>query len=276
MPEDTQQQQGSQSTGSKDEGQTPSGLQPEKEPAKSDGALPENVKERTRKEFEKLKNSNKELKQKLDKLQQTQHPNVLDAYKAKSIDDQAKRAISKNQQNITDQYSNKEIQQLNESFPGIVDKDGYVDPKALNSALAQVRNAEQIARRAEQRVAEYEITNQTKELHSQYPEVDPNSDQFNMDAYELVKKELLDQLMTTGKQDAIKAANKVSKYFRQNKKSKKSDSKKETARRNATVSVGQSGRSAASKNSYSHDELVELSRKGDKRAISERLKAAGY
>lgn len=102
-----------------------------------------------------------------------------------------------------------------------VSEDGVFNASELDKRLSEVEEARKRAEAAErkaqetaERVARFEIDTQKKALYQEYPELDPSNEKFNEEAYDLVKKELLDQMVTTGQQNAVKAASKMSKYFR--------------------------------------------------------------
>lgn len=213
----------------------PEELQPSQKPAE----LPEDASERTKREFEKLKEHNKQLKEKLNTYEKP--PSVLDAYRPSGL------------QNITppsaQQFSNLNQTQVNQAVASFVDENGYVDVAALNSHLeranAQARAAEQRAlvaeqraNRVEDRVSRFEVTQQTERLYQSFPELDPDNSAFDGDAYDLVSKELLDQLVKTGEQDAMKAANKMSRYFRTKKEEDANRQQAIQARDSATSIVG--------------------------------------
>lgn len=193
--------------------------QPEQEDPK-EGELPEGVKERTRKEFEKLKKSNAELKAQLD--QRKNLPSVLDF-------------LSSPQQGVPSEVKQQYMQpvQLTPVYPQmtppapqkeeqrLVDEQGYVNADVLQRELDEAKRARQKAEEAErraleieQRVSRFEIDRETQELYKAYPELDPQSEHFNQDAYELVRNDLTSQLITSGTRDALKSAQKMSRFFR--------------------------------------------------------------
>lgn len=191
--------------------------QPEQE-VPIEGELPEDAKERTRKEFEKLKAHNAELKKQLDERQNL--PSVLDF-------------LSSPQQGVPNEVKQQYMQpvQLPPVYPQmtppvpqeqkLVDEQGYVNTDVLQRELEEAKRArqeaEQARRRAEeaeQRISRFEINQETQVLYNSYPELDPQSEHFNQDAYELVKNDLAAQLINTGKRDAMSSAQRMSKFFR--------------------------------------------------------------
>jgi len=181
--------------------------------------LPEDVKERTKKEFEKLKKSNAELKKQLD--EQKNLPSVLDFLNQskETVGEDVKKQYVQPVQ-MPNIYQQQPPQAVNPE-PSLVDDEGYVNAEVLKKELAAVKEAnkraleaEERARRTEQRISQFEVNAETKNLYKSYPELDPNSESLNKDAYDLVRNELTSQIVNTGKRNAIEAANKMSRYFR--------------------------------------------------------------
>lgn len=192
--------------------------EPTEEAQEVEPELPEDAKERTRKEFEKLKASNAELKRKLDEQQQL--PSVLD-YPGMEMPQISPQVRQQYMQPPTLQMPQFNQQTPQPIAPRLVDEQGYVNASVLEQQLKQAEQArikaEEAERRAfeaQQRIARFEQDNETKALYQQFPELDPHSESFNRDAYDLVKNELTSQIINTGKRDAIMAAEKMSRYFR--------------------------------------------------------------
>lgn len=189
--------------------------------------LPEDAKERTKREFEKLKEHNKQLAEENKKLkgQSQPIPSVLDypGFDVPQVSQEIKQQYM--QPVAMPQFYPQTYQPQQPSQRDLVDEQGYVNADVLNKRLEAsdnaVRRAEEAERRAieaQQRIARFEQDNETKALYQAYPELDPlNSEVFNRDAYELVRNELTSQIVSTGKRNAIEAANKMSKYFRKEK-----------------------------------------------------------
>lgn len=198
------------------EGELSDPEQPTEEPQEG-GELPEDVKERTRKEFEKLKQHNAELKKQLDERQNM--PSVLDFLNGPS-----REVPSQVRQQYIQPVNMPSYQQApppQQPAPQLVDDQGYVNTEVLQRELDEARKAreraeeaERRARDTEERVSRFEINQETQRLYQSYPELDPQSEHFNQDAYELVKNDLTSQLINTGKRDAIKSAERMSKFFR--------------------------------------------------------------
>lgn len=228
MPDDTQ--EGQKDDNVQAEGKQAEGVPTSEKPAENvdEKTALENSKnpERTKEYIEKLKEENRQLK---EQANPTPKKSVLDIFP----DDSQTQQSGQNQQPGSqapagDTYQNLSQSQVNDIYQGLIDKDGYIDPKALeqrlnaaNSAEKQAKEALNRARQAEQRIEKYEQTRQAEQLHETYPELDPYSDSFNQEAYDLVKNEVLNQWASTGKQNAVEAAKKMEKYFRDDKKAQK-------------------------------------------------------
>lgn len=178
----------------------------------TDEELPEDTKERTRQQFEKLKQSNAELKKQLEERQQL--PSVLDYLgQMPEVDPQLVQKYAQLPQQQQQQIQNQ---------PGLLDDSGYLNADVLEQRLAAIEEAQKRAEEAErraieaqQRIARFEQDAEQKRLYAEYPELDPMNENFNKDAYDLVRNELAAQLVNTGQRDALQAAQRMSKYFRQ-------------------------------------------------------------
>lgn len=223
MPEETQkdtkeevqetpqgEEQPEELSASKDPAEDPTEETPEDE-------LPEGTKERTREQFEKLKKSNAELKAELE--QRKQLPSVLDYLNTPNVPE-VKQEVKQQYMQPPQPLTQPQIELPQE--PQLVDENGYIDADALKRELDEAkqarREAEEARRQAlmaQERIAKYEQTSEEAKLYQAYPELDPYNEAFNQDAYELVRNELTSQIVNTGKRDALQAAEKMSKYFRQ-------------------------------------------------------------
>lgn len=253
------------------EGQQQSAIPTENKPTapqtqESDPILPDGVSERTSQEFDKLKAHNKELKDKLAQYEQPkQRGSVLDELRPQQ------------------QFSDLSQTQVDDIAQNFVDENGYVDVAALTKTLKEANDEAKRARveaqQARELVMRYEETDQMKRAHQMFPELDPGSQSFDERFYELVKNELIGQMMR-GEKDVVKAAQKTKDLYT----SKPTDDtkakeeavneykRKVTQREQATDQAGGRGQSDL----VDHDELVRRTRKGDRDALNQRLKASGY
>lgn len=250
------------------EGHAPEDMLASEEP--QEAGLPEDASERTRREFEKLKEHNRKLAEENKALKGgTQTHSLLDEYMA------AQPFVPPTE---LPQVPSLTQQQVQEVAQQLVDEQGYLNTSELDKRLAKAEEAqrkaqlaEEKANRALERVARYEIDNQKKQLHAAYPELDPSSNVFNPDAYELVKNKLLDQLVKTGEQNPIKAAQEMEKFFR---KTPVSPEKQQAiSQRSQAMSVGTTGKTTALSSS-SYDDLRLRSMTSDE-AMDERIRRAG-
>lgn len=253
----------------------------ESRPEESVGELPEDAKERTRQEFEKLKAKNRELAEKLAQFEspKPQRRSAFDQFIP--------------QQLVQPQG---QPQAVPEFQPIVPDENGYVDVEVLNKAnqaiidrMRRLEEQAEIARRkaeeAETKVATYEHTTKTSTVYAQHPYLDPSRDEFDEKFSDLVRKELLDQMVNQGREDYLEAANKVKRDYydpSQNvpqpapikEEVEKVDPKQVNAQKRNQINALQTKSSQQTPTDY--ESLVQRSRLGDKNAIYERLKRAGY
>lgn len=175
--------------------------------------LPEDAKERTKREFEKLKAHNAELKRKLEARESI--PSVLDYLEPGPVPQIPQVQVPQFVPQYQPQYAPPAPQ------PQLVDENGYVNADVLQQRLDAVekatKKAEEAERRAnaaQDRISRFEQDAETKQLYQAYPELDPLSDVYNEKAYRLVKNELSAQIVSSGRRDAMKAAQDMSEYFR--------------------------------------------------------------
>lgn len=233
-----------------------------------EGELPESVKEQTKEQFEKLKAHNKELSEKLSKLEaerQPQYQSVLDELPAQS---QA--------------FQNLSTTQVEDIASGLVDRDGYIDQDLLNKTLreanAKAKRAEDRAMLAEQRIEKFEETQIVRDVHSKHPTLDPYNQNFDRNFYDAVKKEIQGQLQR-GYQDFKAAADKVAAELKARsvdsqaqQKAKEEEQKKVLAQRELANPAG--SRKGFQPGQY--EDLEEGTRKGDTLSIGQLLQANGY
>jgi hypothetical protein len=244
------------------------------------GELPEEVKERTREEFEKLKAKNKELAEKLNTYE-GQMPKKRSALDVFAPPEQ----IAPQQQ--TGQPP-KVVPKVDEIQPITPDENGYIDVGALNQTIAQInernRRAEeqsnlaaQQARLAEDRVSKYEHTEKTLRTYEKHPYLDPNTDAFDEKFSELTKLEIIRQMTEEGTSDYLRAANKVKAEFydptvkevpQPDEKQKENVAKRDQINAISGVQKGEK--------EPEQEFLVSESRKGSRDALYQRLKKSGY
>jgi hypothetical protein len=254
-------------------------------PAEAEGKLPEEVKERTREEFEKLKAKNKEL---ADKLTTYEGPKPK---KRSALDVFAPQEV---QQVPTPQVPPQFAQQAaprpqEEIKPVVPDENGYIDINVLNQTIAQIneRNkrieqqaalANNSARKAEDRISKYEHTEQTLKTYEKHPYLDPNNvEVFDEKFSDLVTLEIIRQMTQEGVSNYLKAANKVKdEYYDPTKKVQAPPDEKQkenVAKRDQINAI--SGVQKGEKEPE-QEYLVSESRRGSRDAVYQRLKKSGY
>jgi hypothetical protein len=279
MPEEVQQDQNEQQpqADAQSEGNVSEEVVASTEPQEP-GDLPETASERTKAEFEKLKEANKRLKEELDaRSSGQQKPSLLETYLdtspfqppvAPQMPQMPQLPIL---QNVSQATAEAEAKKL-------YDEQGYVDANELDRRLSLIAQAEARAKAAEdkankalERVARFEIDSEKKLLHAAYPELDPSSDKFNPKAFELVRDRMLGQLVETGQQNAMKAADEMSELFR---KPQITPQQQQTLeQRSQATSIKPSGTASAAYAS-DFDELRKKSMTSDE-AMDERIRRAG-
>lgn len=195
--------------------ETPEALSTSQQPVVEENQLPEDASDRTKEQFDKLKAHNAELKRQLEEKQQQERstiPSPLQAY----LESPAPVVVPEIRQQYVVQPQQPVVQE-----PELMDEQGYVNTDVLTQRLKRADEAEARAnealRRAQeavQKVSEFEIDQETRALYQAYPELDPSSQVFDRDAYDLVSNELTSQIVKSGRRNAMGAAEKMSKYFR--------------------------------------------------------------
>lgn len=226
--------------------------------------LPEDAPKRTKEQFDKLKQHNAELKRQLEERKQL--PSVLDFLGP---------SVPQVTPEVRNQYLQPQAPSQVTPAPELVDEQGYVNADVLKSELAlakeariKAEEAERRAVEAQQKILRYEQDAATVKLYEQYPELNPQDERFNQDAYDLVRNELTSQIVNTGNRDAIAAATKMSKFFRQQ---PPKNEKVVEQRQQATTATGTNTRQSST---IDLDELKIRSRT-DPNAVAERLRRLG-
>lgn len=229
--------------------------------------LPDEVKERTAQEFEKLKAANKALAEKLAMYEgnKPSPTSVLDELRPNL---ETVSAVTVPQQG-TDQNAQ------------LFDDSGYVDPDLLNKTIAkaneEARRAQEEARKAREEIQRFQESQIVREVHKDFPMLDPNNvDSFDPTFYDFVKNELVGQMMKNGKEDLRAAAAKAASVLGVKQVLKPSEEKaKETVAQRDQVSAPTSAQRGTAQ-PINQDALVAGTQKGDPDAIFKRLQASGY
>lgn len=227
------------------------------------GALPDNASERTRQEFEKLKQHNKELAERLANLEASRGTTPVTTT---TVADELRFPRP---EPVNDADISKTIQDL-------TDKDGYLDEAKLKAVLKKNQDAavvaQQAALAAEERVTKFEEREQMREARGIAPEFDPFNRDYNPEFYDKVVLNLQRMKLKTGKMDIVQATKEVKAELEKS-KNKDKGSEKVVEQRQQINAVPSERRSDTK---YSSDELVLRSRQGDRSAIYDRLKRSGY
>lgn len=238
-------------------------------PAEEVEVLPDSAKEETKEQFEKLKEHNKQLSEKLSKLeaeqQQPKFNSVLDEVPNQS---QALQGLS--------------TAQVEDITKGLMDEQGYIDQDQLSNLLKQqareAQEAKDKAMLAEQRIEKFEETQLVRDVHSKHPALDPyNKEAFNPDFYNQVKKEIQGQL-AKGYQDFQAAADKVAAELKAQSDASATQTTKEEEARKVLAQREQASTTSTGKQSSTggYEDLDEGIRKGDALSIGQRLQANGF
>lgn len=242
---------------------TPTDLPTEDKPADveeqtedSEGSLPDDAKERTKTEFEKLTKANRELKAELEARQGVQKQSVLDSLRPQGVP----QAPPQEQQD------------------DFVDAEGYVDTARLKEKLqraeAEAQRATTTAQQAAQRVARYTETEEMRRVHKDFPTLDPEGKDFDPVYFDLVRDKVISQ-MTQGKQDVYLAAQQLSAIYKSDpQKAKEKQDAEFQATTTAKEQINASGSSAPNR-SASHEDLVRGTMQGDRQSMYERMQKAG-
>jgi hypothetical protein len=231
--------------------------------------LPEDAKERTKREFDKLKQHNKELAEELEKLKTQPKTSAL-----QGIDQGMVQAVAPN-------LSPKEVE---DTIQGLVDENGYLDQALLENTLKQANQkvaqaqaeAQQARLEAKQALSQVNKFGQDREVriaHKRFPNVDPESPKYDPNFFKLVKNELLGAMYEGKKLEFVDACREVAKVYSPKKDDKETKAKaveeyKETVASKSALNPTGSSRPEGR---LTKEDLVEGTRKGDADAIAARL-----
>ena len=242
-----------------------------------EGELPEEVKERTKAEFEKLKEANRLLKQELE-ASRPKPQSVLESLRPQGgqVD---KKEIATLIEDNTDLKGNE----VEDVIKQLVDEDNYLDTDKLKKVLAdnshkmsmaeqRAAKAEEVAKMASEKVTKFEETEQMKRVYQEFPTLNPESENFDERFFQLVRNEMIGQLMENGQQDLTAATKKVMDIYRPGEAEAKKLEAATTQREQASAGVS----AAQGKADLNQEDLVNRTKKGDREAIYARLQASGY
>ncbi len=184
---------------------------PVEQGVEDDLTLPEGVTERTRQQFEKLKARLAEAEAKANPSQASDFgTSVFDAFHPQQTETQPLVDTSS--------YGFLNQQQVDSITSQFVDADGNVDINGVNQALniANQRAAEATQRVAnvEEKLSRMEETQQVKEAHAVFPQLEPGTKDFDPQFFELVRDRLLRNMYEGKKQSLLEVAKNISKGYK--------------------------------------------------------------
>lgn len=216
----------------------------------------EGMSDRTKEQFEKLKQHNAELAAELAATKQT--------VSTKSVLDELHPVVD------------APVSQAEEYT---IDEDGTVDVAQLNRVLREAQQTAQQARQdaleAKQQLQQRAKQEQEGSVHSKYPQLVPGSKDFDPDFFKRVKNELIGQMMD-GKENYMEAADEVAKLFSKSSADEVEQKVEEFKKTSEAKQNINAGNGSANNRTYSDDtDLAKKMREGSLQAFAERLKRAG-
>jgi len=232
--------------------------------------LPEDAKERTKVEFEKLKEHNRQLAEEYERLksQTPPQPSALESL----VNPQMVQTVAPNLNN----------QQVDDIVKGLVDENGYLDQALLENTLRnanqqvaqankKAQEATSIATQALNQVNKFGQDREVRIAHKKFPNVDPESPTYDPNFFKLVKNELLGAMYEGQKLSFVDACRQVSNVYAPSKKDVSvkavEEYKKDVAQKSALNPTGVSHPDTRTSN----QDLIEGTRKGDPASIAARL-----
>lgn len=235
--------------------------------------LPEIPNSRTREQFEKLTEKNKELARKLEEFERKEK------YGNSVLDTPSSQQVPR-----LDDYSHLSQQQAGNIAQDFVDNEGNVDIQGLNSALRNANaRAEQAERRANQVAQSVQQSEQQRQLEEAYKEaewLDPTAEGFDERRYNLVRDRLT-RYYTQGTQprlvnvvrEVLSDLGETSKATAQDKKQAVEEYKKTQTAKAQASNVQPSNVRRQPEQRTGDTNLVVESRRGNSQALRDRLNA---
>ena len=225
----------------------------EVKPTEEKEGLPEDAKERTRQEFEKMREKLREERTRREYLE-----TVFNSMQPKKAEPEIKPIYDPNT--------------------------GLLDENALTDIQRRTLAAEDRAKRAEEAVQSYERNQENKETYAAYPELNPEDDRYNKTLHNLTRSIALDSMVNpndySGKQLSFKEAAQIAKKTmgtsvdQIKKEAAKEAIEQLTPKEQASLeATGSTTRRQQASGSI--EELRRRTQKGDLTATIERLKRAG-
>lgn len=225
--------------------------------------LPSEASERTKEQFDKLKAHNRELADRLRRLEGSPEDSVFDSLRPQPT--MPKLVLPNLTQNQVEDISTK-----------LVDENGYIDQNLLVRTLKEANDratkAETEARRTREDFERMQENEQVKRAHKLFPQLDPKSTDFDPKFYEQVKDKVISTMVKSGTKDLVQAANDVAEWYPLKKEPKESKETEQQVRKIQANAPSQ----GVNKLPSNQDDLVRRTQMGDSSALMERLKRAGY
>lgn len=249
-------------------------------------------KDRTSEQFDKLKQSNQELKEERD-----QYKNLFESLRPSEVPVQTQQTYQQpiNQAPNAQNFANLSQGDVNQVFQSMVDENGYLDGQKLMSTLQamsqRAERAEQAAVNAtkqtqtiQQSLRQKEETQAQQEVYNKYPALNPNdTDNFDPKFWDYVYNELAVKAkkgQMPSESDYMNAANKVYQDFYEGredmtKKDKEKAKQTEDAKRQINATRPRSPMNVGYYANEEDNALVAKVQQGKKGAVAELLKRRG-
>lgn len=221
-------------------------------------SLPESSNDRTKEQFNKLLQRNKELNEKLKSFESS-----------KEIEPEVPAYTSVYETIKSDPYGGVTQQEVD-----YIDEDGTVDIEKLNRDLKALKVSALEARRlAEQAREEVEV----REAHMKHPYLDPQSPEFDPAFFELVKDRVIRQRYYENKQTSLKnVADQVISFYKPKslalKEKEQIAAEFQKSQQQIVTNAPVSSNTARRVEVNNVEDLRERTRRGDKDALLERLR----
>jgi len=276
-----------QATGQAPEGQQVAPMPSAQQTTQDDLTLPPGVSERTAHQWDKMhgKLSEKdqllaEKERRIQELeaqaQRPQDPNAV--FDIPSASQQA-------EQRFYQQFPSLSQNQVDAVSQQYVDQEGNVDVYALNRALSEANDRARIA--SEQvnqmgaRLQHFEESFQAREAHAVYPQIDPQSPQFNQAVYEMVRDRIIRNRYQGVNQTLVQVTGSVMGEIQRatqptGAQMNQAVEQYKQSQQNRNQGPFESGSGGPRQPMTNMQDLKERTRKGDTNAISARLEAIGF
>lgn len=233
----------------------------EQKPAETVGdtsasSLPKGVSDRTAEQFEKLKAKNAELSDKLNALEKEQK-SVFDVFSSGASKGTEKTLSNPNEGDYIDDYGNLDV----ESYAKELKKTQLAAQKALEGV-----------QRTQRELMESEQSRQEKEAYAKHSWLNPNSKDYDPNAYEIVKDRVVRSYVEGKPIDLVSIADNVAKIYKPSKTKDGTDTK--STGNSAMAGPISGGRASKNRVETSYEDLRAATIKGDENAIRERIRLA--